>query len=181
MYIPSGLSLHHVRIVDRPPHTRWLLPVLIFLVWVVYSPGLERMFWNDQIWYLAELNGDTSIAAGLSHWDYGATRRYWRGDEALFHPLWFVWLALLNSLFAYHFTWWNAAGLALHVLVGAALYRALLAIAPSRAALAATLLFMVHIRPRDRALEPRPKRRRRIRRTVPAGRVSGFSAVMARA
>src|SRR6185295_9222622 len=101
------------------------------LAWAVYSPALNRVFASDQIHYLAELDGRTSLADGLRHYDYAATRRYWKGDDALFRPLLFTWLAVGNRLFSYHHLWWNIANLAIHVLVALVLFRLLIVVGPS--------------------------------------------------
>ncbi len=117
--------------------------VLAATAFFVYRPALNRVFLMDQIWYFAELNGSTSLADGLRLYDYAATRQHWKGDDALFRPALFVWLALGNTLFSYHHVAWNVANLALHVLVALALFRLLIAIRPSAAALPVAVLFTV--------------------------------------
>ena len=91
----------------------------------------------------AELNGRSSLLEGLRHHDYAATRRYWKGDDSLYRPLLFVWLAFANWLFSYHHAWWNAANVVLHGLVVLCLFRLLLTIRSSRFAFGAALLFLV--------------------------------------
>ncbi len=78
---------------------------------------------------------------GLRHYDYAATRRFWKGDDVTFRPLLFTWLAIGNRLFSYHHVWWNVANLALHTLVALLLFRLLLAVRPSPFALPAAVLF----------------------------------------
>ena len=68
---------------------------------------------------------------------------YWKGDDLLFRPILFTWLAIANRLFSYHHVWWNMANVALHVGVAVALLRLLLAIHPSLLALPAAVLFLV--------------------------------------
>ena len=131
------------RLLKGSVHTGWAALVLLVLAWAVYGPSLNRVFASDQIHYLAELNGRTSFFEGLRHYDYAATRRYWKGDDALFRPLLFTWLAIGNRLFSYHHVWWNIANLAIHVLVALFLFRLLIAIRPSPFALAAAALFLV--------------------------------------
>src|SRR6185295_13382059 len=80
---------------------------------------------------------------GLRQYDYAATRQHWKGDDALFRPALFVWLAVGNTLFSYHHVAWNVANLALHVLVALALFRLLNTIRPSAAALPVAVLFTV--------------------------------------
>ncbi len=130
---------------DRVVPTRWMVLLLAATIWVVFSPGLNRVFATEQLWYFAELEGDTSLGAGLRHYDYAATRQYWKGDDALFRPLLFVWLAMSATLLTYHHIWWNLVGLTLHLVAGVAFYRCLLAIQPSRAAAPFTLLFVVSL------------------------------------
>src|SRR6476620_3021331 len=77
---------------------RWTLPFFILAALAVYHPALNRVFTADQVWYFAELNGNTSLLEGLRRIDYAATRQYWKGDESLFRPLLFVWLAVENTL-----------------------------------------------------------------------------------
>ncbi|HKT81855.1 MAG TPA: hypothetical protein VJP86_16620 [Vicinamibacterales bacterium] len=117
--------------------------VLLVIAGIVYHPALNRVFAADQLWYFAELKGDRSLGAGLAHYDYAASRQYWKGDDLLFRPLLFVWLALANHLFAYHHVWWNVATLGIHVMVSWSLFRLLQTIAPSPLALASTVLFLV--------------------------------------
>ena len=67
----------------------------------------------------------------------------WKGDDSLYRPLLFVWLAFANWLFSYHHAWWNAANVGLHGLVVLCLFRLLLTIRSSRFAFGAALLFLV--------------------------------------
>jgi hypothetical protein len=123
--------------------TPWAALILVLAAWIVYHPCLNRVFVLDQLWYFAELGGNSSFLEGLQHYDYAATRRYWKGDDALFRPLLFVWLAGASALFSYHHVWWNVANLGLHALVALVLYRLLVAIHPSPFALLTALLFVV--------------------------------------
>ena len=109
----------------------------------VYWPAMNRVFAADQLWYFAEVDGDPSLSAGLRHIDYAISRTYWRGDDLLFRPVLFIWLAIANRLFSYHHVWWNMASLALHVGVAVALLRLFLAIRPSFFALPAAVTFAV--------------------------------------
>jgi hypothetical protein len=124
-------------------HTGWAAVVLAALAAAVYGPAINRVFASDQINYFAELQGQTSLIEGLRHYDYAASRRYWKGDDALFRPLLFTWLAVGNRLFSYHHVWWNVANLTIHVLVALCLFRLLIAIRPSPFALPAAALFLV--------------------------------------
>jgi len=128
---------------ERAPHVGWAALVLVVAAWAVYGPGLNRVFAGDQLTYFAELDGGTSLADGLRLYDYDATRRYWKSNEALFRPLSFTWLAAANSMFTYHHVWWNRAELGLHALVGIALYQVLVTVRPSIFALGAAVLFVV--------------------------------------
>jgi len=117
--------------------------VLATLAWLVFSPALNRVFAGDHLWYFAEVHGQSTLSAGLKLVDYAATRVYWRGDDVTFRPLLFTWMAVANALFSYHHIWWNAANLAIHVLIGVALFRLLAAIRASAFALAGAMLFIV--------------------------------------
>jgi hypothetical protein len=108
-----------------------------------YQPAFHRVFFGDQISYFAELQGQTSLSAGLEHYDYAVSRRYWKGDDALFRPLSLAWLAVGNTLFSYHHVWWNIATLGLHVLVTFFLFQLLLQIRASPFALPVAALFAV--------------------------------------
>jgi hypothetical protein len=110
---------------------------------VVYGPALNRIFVTDQVWYFAELGGDSTLPAGLRHLDYNVSRVFWKGDELLYRPVTFAWLALATWAFSYHHFWWNVANLSLHVAVAIAVFRLLIAIRPSPLALPAATLFLV--------------------------------------
>jgi hypothetical protein len=120
-----------------------MFPLFLLAALAVYHPALNRVFTADQVWYFAELNGNTSLLEGLRHVDYAATRQYWKGDESLFRPLLFVWLAVENTLFSYHHVWWNIANVFLHSLVGFSLFRLLVAIRRTWWAFPAAVLFVV--------------------------------------
>jgi hypothetical protein len=122
---------------------RWTFPFLLLVAWLVYHPALNRVFTADQVWYFAELHGQTSLLEGLRLVDYSAARQYWKGDESLFRPLLFLWLAVENALFSYHHVWWNIANLFLHSLVAFFLLRVLVAIRRTWWAVAAAVLFVV--------------------------------------
>lgn len=102
---------------------------------------MNRMFVTDQIWYFAELEGSQSLWDGLQHYDYVSSRLFMKGDEALFRPLLFTWLAVQNSLFGVHHVLWNITQLLLHFGVVFVLYRLLLTIRPSKEAALFALLF----------------------------------------
>src|SRR5262245_34961585 len=120
--------------------------VLSVIAVAVYWPAMNRVFAADQLSYFAEVGNHDSLALGLRHFDYALSRVYWKGDELLFRPILFVWLAIANRLFGYHHIWWNVANVVIHVSVAVALLRLLLAIHPSVLALPAAALFV--------ALEP---------------------------
>jgi hypothetical protein len=117
--------------------------VLAALAAAIYWPAMNRVFAADQLWYFAEVGAHDSLALGLRHVDYALSRVYWKGDDLLFRPILFIWLAMANRLFSYHHVWWNVANLAIHAGVAVALLRLLLAIRPSLLALPAAALFVV--------------------------------------
>jgi hypothetical protein len=95
--------------------------VLSALAAAIYWPAMNRVFAADQLWYFAEVGGHDSLALGLRHVDYAVSRVYWKGDDLLFRPILFIWLAIAYRVFAYHHVWWNVANLAIHVGVSIAL------------------------------------------------------------
>jgi hypothetical protein len=117
--------------------------LLAAAAFALYGPAANRVFAVDQLWYFAELGGDSSLAAGLTHLDYAVSRVYWKGDDLLFRPLLFAWLAIANWLFTYHHVGWNLASVAIHAAAATALLRLLLAIRPSPFALPAAAVFLV--------------------------------------
>ena len=54
---------------------------------------MNRVFAADQLWYFAEVGAHDSLALGLRHVDYALSRVYWKGDDLLFRPILFIWLA----------------------------------------------------------------------------------------
>ena len=132
---------------------RWGAAVLLCVAigWV-YRPAINHTFVADQIWYFAELGGSTSLAEGLRHFDYAATRRYWKGDDVLFRPLLFVVLAVENTLLTYHHVWWNLVTIGLHALAAIALFQLLWTIQPSLFAWLFALLFAVMTPPVELAI-----------------------------
>lgn len=104
------------------------LPVALLLALCAtyaYFPALDRVFVADQIGYFAELQGETSLAAGLGLLDYGASRQYAKGDQLLYRPLMFAGLAVENALFRRDFRAWNVANLVVHLLVSYLLFEVL--------------------------------------------------------
>jgi hypothetical protein len=126
--------------------------VLGTLAAAIYWPAMNRVFAADQLWYFAEVGGHDSLALGLRHVDYALSRVYWKGDDLLFRPILFIWLAIANRLFSYHHLWWNVANLAIHVGVAVAVLRLLLTIQPSLLALPAAALFLVFEPPMELVL-----------------------------
>lgn len=115
--------------------------VLTGLIVFLYQPALHRVFAGDQLCYLIELDGSQSLWDGLRHYDYPVSRRYDRGDEALYRPLFFVWLAVNHWLFGNHYFWWNVVNLGLHLVVVVLLFALLRTLQPSPMAGAFAALF----------------------------------------
>ncbi len=97
----------------------WILfaTLLICSTLFVYFPSINVVFINDQLSYFLELDGETSFGSGFYILDYGAQRQYNKGDEVLYRPLLFTFLALENSLLKRNFKLWNIANICLHILV----------------------------------------------------------------
>lgn len=128
------------------PSTAWTGLFLVALVLVtvfLYQPALHRVFVADQLCYFIELNGSQSLWDGLRHYDYPASRRYDKGDESLYRPLFFVWLAVNNWLFGNNYFWWNVVALGLHLVVVMLLFALLREFQPSPTAGAFAFLFAV--------------------------------------
>ncbi len=107
----------------------WMRGVFLILLLIcgvlVYRPAMGRFFASDQLMYFVELDGETSLSSGLRLLDYTVVRRFAKGDDALYRPLTFVWLAAGNALFGRDFRAWNAANLAIHLLVAYVLFEVL--------------------------------------------------------
>jgi len=99
--------------------------LLILCGTLAYRPALTRIFESDQLGYFAELQGQTTLASGLSLLDYGARRQYFKGDQVLYRPLLFAGLALENAAFRRDFRLWNAANLGVHLAVSYLLFEIL--------------------------------------------------------
>jgi|RhiMetdeSRZDD1v2_1073273.scaffolds.fasta_scaffold46990_4 hypothetical protein len=120
-----------------------IIGILSVIAWTIFQAAMNRVFVMDQVWYFAELQGDRSLRGGFHYLDYAATRHYWKGDDALFRPASFAWLAAGNHFFAVNHVAWNIANLALHVLVAFFLFRLLITFQPSPFAFLAAVLFLV--------------------------------------
>ena len=116
--------------------------IIVFTV-ITFYPALNRLPVDDQIWYLAELDGATSLWDGLALTDYALSRSFFKGDELLYRPFLFAWLAVANSAFSYHYEYWNLGNLVLHVLLVISLFELLRTISPSQFALPFALIFSV--------------------------------------
>jgi len=115
--------------------------VLILCTLYVYFPSLNMVFINDQLSYFLELDGETSLTSGLQLLDYGAQRRYNKGDEVLYRPLLFLFLSLENSLLKRNFKLWNAVKLVLHISLVYLLFEMLWRIRPTSFAFGVAMTF----------------------------------------
>jgi hypothetical protein len=100
------------------------LAVLVALCVTIYRPALSRFFAADHLWYFVEVK-DESLIGGLRHYDYAHSRRFMKGDDALFRPFSFGWLAFLNASLGRNPVKWNVAHLCLHLLAVYCLYELL--------------------------------------------------------
>jgi hypothetical protein len=108
---------------------------------LVFAPSLNRIFVSDQVLYMAELKGSRDFSDGIALCDYSLVRRYTKGDELLYRPLLFVWLAAENTLFGSDHVYWNAANLVLHCVVTLLLWGLLYSIQPSLFSFLFALIF----------------------------------------
>ncbi len=85
------------------------LVALVMQTWTAYGFFRRAPFhlYFDVLGYFMETKGSDSLWDGLRLVDYAKARTYWKGDDVLFRPLLFVWLAIQNSLFSYHYQMWN--------------------------------------------------------------------------
>ena len=120
---PHSFSLYPSGMVSlNSPHPvsffrRAILPRLVFLLLILpvawaYVPAQTRVFSSDQLYYLAELDGDRSLDAGFRLLDYSAKRRLTKGDELLYRPLLMAVLAVENAIFQLDYRAWNLANIA---------------------------------------------------------------------
>ncbi len=93
------------------------LVILAAFIGVLYFPARHLPFLEDQMIYMADLNGDYSLASGLGRWDYSNTRLYWKGDQSLSRPLFMGWIGIQAFFFGNHYPYWDITHVALHVLV----------------------------------------------------------------
>ena len=105
-----------------------MVAALAAFVAAAYAPSLGDGPRADHLAYFAEVAGDRSLRGlTLDQLVFNRTRAFNPGDALLFRPLLFVVLGLETYLFGYHFTLWQAAGLALHAAIsltlGLLLYR----------------------------------------------------------
>ncbi len=98
---------------------------------------------GDQIGYFSELNGSSSMSDALHLLDYGLSRRFAKGDEVLYRPLSFLWLAVAHKLFYYRAHGWNIANLFFHQINLILLFFLLYTIRRSHFALFFTLLVAI--------------------------------------
>ncbi len=108
------------------------LPILAATLFI-YSPLLSIPFRDsDQVVYFANTGPQHSLIDGLKQYDYSASRLYWKGDDMLFRPLLFVLQAFETYIFSYHYIFWNALNILLHLLVLFVFYNLLLRISPEK-------------------------------------------------
>lgn len=113
---------------------------------LAYAPAMNRVFTiHDTLWYLAELEGSTSLWDGLALVDYNRVAKYQQGDTLLFRPVFFAWSAVQNAVGGYDHVKWNVLHLAAHVGVCVCLYVLLLRVQPSLFAGLAAVAFSVHL------------------------------------
>jgi hypothetical protein len=72
--------------------------ILSLIAGGIYAPAMNPCS-RDQLMYFAEVGGHDSLARGLRHVDYAISRVCWKGDDLLFRPILFTWLAIANRLF----------------------------------------------------------------------------------
>lgn len=116
---------------------------LVAVNYLIFSPAFVRVFAMDHITYVAELHGSNRLADGLALCDYSLARRIFKGDEMLYRPLLFAWMAVENSVFSFDHVCWNIANFVLHISVVFLLWKLLSLINPSPFAFVFAFLFSV--------------------------------------
>ena len=120
------------------------LIILILLNLVVYWPALLHPARSDQNFFLIETLDDSALIPLIAKtYSYTRTRKYAKGDELQFKPLYFIILAVQRWLFGMDFVLWQAFSLILHLGVVWLLYRLLNKIKPHHMAVLLALLFSV--------------------------------------
>src|SRR5436190_23571983 len=99
-------------------HRNILLFILLLAInYLIFSPAFVRVFAHDHIYYIAELHGSDRFSDGLQLCDYSVERKNMKGDEILYRPLLFVWMAAESALFSWDHVYWNMANFVLHIVV----------------------------------------------------------------
>lgn len=109
-----------------------------------YWPSLQHSPKHDQLSYLAEtarFHSPAEIISGTI--SLNRSRIFMGRDETFFRPLLNVWLGLQRVAFGYDFPRWQAAGLALHLGVGLAMYYLLNFLRPGLPAAMLTAFFLL--------------------------------------
>lgn len=113
---------------DRLRHWRHALAVvaLVMLTCLIYRSALQHTPRDDQWSFLIETMGEDRFLPLLAHtYSFNRTRTINPGDYPLFRPMLFALLSAEKALFGHRFVWWQAAGIAFH-LVNACLFLAIL-------------------------------------------------------
>ena len=109
--------------------------VILCVTLLCYLPSLLHVPRSDQIAYFADVaNKKDLYSLTIGSFDLNRASQFNRGDEFLFRPLVFFFLGAEKYFFGYHFIWWQAVGILLHILTLGILLKLLLNIRQSRVA-----------------------------------------------
>ncbi len=109
---------------------------------LVHGPTLTSAPQFDLVQYWTERHEWPALSEAVRRLDFPIERRYWKGDEAEFRPLLFLFLAIEYSAFGLDIRYWHAAQLLLHFVVGWLLFRLLRRTQSFVAALSLACLFL---------------------------------------
>ena len=98
---------------------KWIGFTFIALcVLLAYAPSLMQLPRGDQVHYLAEVAGKHSLwDLTIGCIDLNRHRLISAGDQVLFRPLLYIILGAERYFFQYHFMYWQATGIILHLIV----------------------------------------------------------------
>lgn len=92
--------------------------IISLCVLFAYSPSLLHLPRSDQVIHLRHFALQQTLPElTLSNYDLNRKPQFSTGDSILFRPLLYVFLGLEKYCFGYHFLWWQATGVILHILV----------------------------------------------------------------
>ncbi len=86
-------------------------------LFIIYCPTFNHVSYFDgkQLDYLFERKDLSSFKEAWRFTDFSLVTQHGKGDEALYRPLLFLWIAALVRFFPYHYIAWNLIQFTLHL------------------------------------------------------------------